>query len=321
MLTVVTALSSNFLGVAQLVYMQFPGFPVALCSANRDLDFGGVTYKGAAGLGSISPIDDSPGEIKGLQFAISGVPIEYLSLALDDAGIVQGTPTTIRLAIVSDAGVVLDAPIDWQGSLDTMPIEENGEDVHDRSHRRKLCGRPVAWHAANVQQRRSAAALPGRPGLRICDRAGRAKACVAVQAVATGDRRPMRRIDWQERFYAFTKARSRMAFVWGLNDCCTFAADAVEALTGVNPMCGFEAYQTEAAAARVVHRAGGLDALATSRLGQPVSPAFAAVGDVVLVENEGRQMLTVCNGTSVIAPGEFGMVALGMESALAAWKI
>lgn len=120
------ALNSSPLTIEQLVYMAFPGFPVALTSANLDLVYGGVTYSGAAGLGSINEIEDSPGEIKGLQFGLSGVPLEYLALALDDAAIVQGTLVTIRLAIIG-GGAVLDAPIDWVGRLDTMSIKLDGD--------------------------------------------------------------------------------------------------------------------------------------------------------------------------------------------------
>jgi hypothetical protein len=121
------ALSARELSVAQLVYMEFPGFPIALCSANSDIVFAGVTYRGAAGLGTIAPINDAPGEIKGIQLELSGVPTEYLALALDDADIVQGTVIAIRLAIMNIAGLVLDAPLDWAGRLDTMSIQEDGE--------------------------------------------------------------------------------------------------------------------------------------------------------------------------------------------------
>ena len=122
----VAALEGAVLSVAQLVYMGFPGFPIALSSSIMDIDFAGVTYRGAAGLGTISSIDDSPGEVKGLQFTMSGVPTEYLGLALADSAIVQGAPVTIRLAVLAGA-VLFDAPIDWEGRLDTMSIEENGD--------------------------------------------------------------------------------------------------------------------------------------------------------------------------------------------------
>lgn len=131
----------------------------------------------------------------------------------------------------------------------------------------------------------------------------------------------MRQRDWQQRLAAFGRARTGMPFAWGSNDCCTFAAAAVEALTGVDPMASVPPYATAIEAARLVEEGGGLERLAGSFLGASVSPAMAAVGDIVLVTNAGRQMLGVCNGTNVLAPGEAGMAVLGMETALAAWKI
>jgi hypothetical protein len=121
------ALSARELRIVQVILMQFTGLTVALNSSNRDLTFSGFTSLGAAGLGTISPINDSPGEIKGLQFTMSGVPSEYLALALDDAAIVQGAQTTIFLAILNEAGAVIEAPVDWSGRLDKMTIEENGD--------------------------------------------------------------------------------------------------------------------------------------------------------------------------------------------------
>lgn len=139
----------------------------------------------------------------------------------------------------------------------------------------------------------------------------------------------MRLPDWQTRFSAFGLDRENLPFRWGSNDCCTFAAAAVEALTGVNPMASFECYGTlpgprRAALRRLLRRlnkAGGLKSLATHFLGVPVSPRLAGVGDVVVVLNEGQEMLGVCNGVNVIAPGKQGVAVLEMDAALAAWKI
>ncbi|MBB3639790.1 DUF6950 family protein [Variovorax atrisoli] len=131
----------------------------------------------------------------------------------------------------------------------------------------------------------------------------------------------MRLPNWQERFSDFGKARASMPFAWGSNDCCTFAAAAVEAITGKNPMSSVASYTTEIAAMRLVVAAAGLRALACEYLGSSVSPLMAGVGDVVLVENEGREMLAVCNGANVMAPSKLGMVALDMSAAKAAWRI
>lgn len=113
-----------------------------------------------------------------------------------------------------------------------------------------------------------------------------------------------------------------MPFTWGSNDCCTFAAAAIEAITGANPMAAAPSYDSEVGAARLILRAGDMHSLASEFLGASMPPAFAAVGDVVLVENEGREALGICNGTTVIGPSlDRGLVAIGMSAALAAWKI
>ncbi|MNX99726.1 hypothetical protein D3C86_1321920 [compost metagenome] len=131
----------------------------------------------------------------------------------------------------------------------------------------------------------------------------------------------MRVRDWQDRFAAYTNSRAAMPFAWGSNDCCTFAAGAVEALTSVNPMAEVASYNSEIAAARLILRAGDLRTLASQFLGDPVPPLMAAVGDVVLLMNEGRELLGICNGVNALAPGPSGVVALEMTAATAAWKI
>ena len=38
--------------------------------------------------------------------------------------------------------------------------------------------------------------------------------------------------DWPERLDALLRSRASVPFEWGRNDCCTFVADAIEAMTG-----------------------------------------------------------------------------------------
>ena len=113
-----------------------------------------------------------------------------------------------------------------------------------------------------------------------------------------------------------------MPFEWGRNDCCLFAADAVLAMTGdVDPAQTLRGYASASAAQRLVEEAGGLRELCSQFLGEPVSPLMAGVGDVVILINEGRELVAICNGVSAIAPGPNSLVALDMSAALAAWKI
>ncbi|MDM0024070.1 DUF6950 family protein [Variovorax saccharolyticus] len=127
--------------------------------------------------------------------------------------------------------------------------------------------------------------------------------------------------DWQLRFAAFAKERASMPFAWGSNDCCLFAADAVLALTGKDWGADYRGGYDDAKRALRAMPAGGLREVASRALGEPVSPLLAAVGDVVLMESEGRELLAICNGTSAIGPGADGLTSIDMEAALAAWKV
>lgn len=123
----IAALAAPEVSLVQLLLLQFPLVTIALNTSTWDLTWLGVVYKGAYGMGTISAITDSPGEIKGLQFDIAGVSPAVVALALDDSDQVQGTPVFIRTAILNSAYQVVDAPIEWTGVLDTMSMQEDGE--------------------------------------------------------------------------------------------------------------------------------------------------------------------------------------------------
>lgn len=139
--------------------------------------------------------------------------------------------------------------------------------------------------------------------------------------MAAGIERSLRRRDWQERLATYLHQRMATPFAWGSHDCCTFAAGAVEAMTGSNPMAVLPRYDTEHAALRIIVEGGDLRRLVSSILGEPVRPAFAAMGDVVLLSNEGRELLGICNGVNAIAASQDGVAALEMSAAIEAWKI
>jgi len=124
---------SNFAAFGQpavvLVQLVWLGFatPLALNTSTWDITFAGVTYKGAYGLGQISAITDKPGEAQGLTLELAGGDSVSIALALDDADLVQGTACEIRTAIIDTSSyTILDAPLEWTGTLDTMSIAEDG---------------------------------------------------------------------------------------------------------------------------------------------------------------------------------------------------
>lgn len=128
--------------------------------------------------------------------------------------------------------------------------------------------------------------------------------------------------DWPERLDALITSRQNWPFVWGTNDCCTFAADAVQALTGRDVMGHLRhQYATALDAHHLTGELGGLTAAVTALIGDPVDPIFATVGDVLLVDNEGREMLAVCNGATAVAPGKTGLMTFAAFQVLAAWRV
>ncbi len=127
----VTALGGAGVPIVQLVLLQFSangGTDVALNTSTWDIVYSGTTYKGAYGLGSIGAVEDSPGEIKGLQLQLSGVAASAVALALDTADQWQGTPVVIRTAVLDPSTyAVLDAPIEWTGRGDVLSLSEDGD--------------------------------------------------------------------------------------------------------------------------------------------------------------------------------------------------
>lgn len=150
------ALGQPVVPLVQLVRMAFPGGDVALNTSNFTLVWDGVTYTGASGLGSIAPIEDSPGEVKGLQFSMSGVSAAMVSIALDDAAEWQGVPIEIRTAILDADYQVVDAPLEWSGLGDTMGLSEDGESctvtaTAESSAVDLLRGSPTTYNDADQQ--------------------------------------------------------------------------------------------------------------------------------------------------------------------------
>jgi len=135
--------------------------------------------------------------------------------------------------------------------------------------------------------------------------------------------------DWPRRLDDFLQAASERPFSWGERDCCTLAADAVQAMTGDDPYTLWRGkYKSARGAARIVAKAGGLVGLWTQLLGQPVAPLMARRGDVVVVggvacapgwsEAAGVVDLT---GMWIACAGPAGLVSLPLSAAVAAWRV
>jgi hypothetical protein len=132
--------------------------------------------------------------------------------------------------------------------------------------------------------------------------------------------------DWPERLYAFLESKKSTPFKWGVNDCCTFAADVVFECTGVDPIDnlrpdGLASWSTELQASKVLKRHGGLAAMVTSRLGQPIAVPMAQRGDVMMINMHDRAALVICLGAQYAGAGPAAITYGSINEATMAWRV
>lgn len=124
---------------------------------------------------------------------------------------------------------------------------------------------------------------------------------------------------------AFIEARATMPFAWGPNDCVTFAAGAVEAMTGVDripqAIISKARWTTALDAAKRLARIGGLEGAMAQAGCVEIPPAMAHRGDVALLDIEGRQSLCIFEGDLIVGPGVNGLVRQTRANAVRAWSV
>jgi hypothetical protein len=121
---------------------------------------------------------------------------------------------------------------------------------------------------------------------------------------------------------AFLEARADWTFGYGpeprTHDCARFFSAGVAAVTGVAPLDRFAGrWTTELGAARVLRRAGGLDA-AVSRIMTEIPITLAQRGDGGLTSGDA---LVLIEGETVVGLSERGYYRLPRHALLKAWTI
>lgn len=100
------------------------------CSAGHDVEWNGQTWRGAGGLISLEPIQESNTlEAHGMQFVINGMNPAQTAAFLSDQ--VQGRTCTCWFGVIGDNGIEADPTIEFKGRLDapTRRVSENSESV------------------------------------------------------------------------------------------------------------------------------------------------------------------------------------------------
>lgn len=124
-----------------------------------------------------------------------------------------------------------------------------------------------------------------------------------------------------EALIALIEQRQASSFRWGRNDCVRFAALAVRAQTGADPLEGLPRWRTRREALAVTDQQGGLIAALDARF-ERIAPAFAKRGDLAGIEDRlfGVRLMIV-EGATLIGPGRRGLQRLPRGVMDFAWSI
>lgn len=139
---------------------------------------------------------------------------------------------------------------------------------------------------------------------------------------------PARLPDWPEQLAQYIEQRRHQGFAWGDNDCASFAAGAVCAMTGLalaELLPEGWAWRDETEARLRLLDLRGVRRACQRLLGKPVAgkrAAMAGRGAVVCVRLGGLNTLGVAAGNGRwCAPGERGLVWRPMDEVHLAWEL
>jgi hypothetical protein len=132
--------------------------------------------------------------------------------------------------------------------------------------------------------------------------------------------------DWSARLAAVIDAASKKTFAYGTFDCALFAAECVQATTGIDYAVDLRGYQSKLQAYRIVKEYGSLEAMITALLKcDPFHPCYAQPGDVVLgspelQSDEEGEAIGICVGVKFAFPKQIGISMYSMDRCRLAWR-
>lgn len=142
---------------------------------------------------------------------------------------------------------------------------------------------------------------------------------------------------WPTLLNEFLATRMCTPFQWGLHDCCLFAADAIQAITGIDVARRYrKAYATREAAMHLIHIHAEhgirefLKAIAKDNGFEMINPKMAQRGDIIMFNShqEGGAGITLgvvidhrCLSPGIKALQYYPMAQLWELPSTKAWKI
>lgn len=133
----------------------------------------------------------------------------------------------------------------------------------------------------------------------------------------------MRLPDWDRRLARVTEKHLALPGEWGVCDCGLTVGEAIEAVTGTNPLAEFAGrYSTELGAARIMKRKGWADmGDVLAHFFPPVGRLLAQRGDVGTVMQGGALTAGYVTEYGFAAKGPRGLIFHPQTEIVSAYKV
>lgn len=141
-----------------LLDLLLVGGPQYLSTTPFDVVWGGNTYRGAAGIGSIEPVTETSRGATGLRFTLPLVSAAAIASAMTER--IQGREVILRYAVVDDSTqppTLLVDPVVWRGALDASELDLYGPEPKltvTAEHDMLMWDRPTGAVVSDDEQQR-----------------------------------------------------------------------------------------------------------------------------------------------------------------------
>ena len=127
---------------------------------------------------------------------------------------------------------------------------------------------------------------------------------------------------WETRLSLFLLASARGQFIWGVSDCCQFAAGAIAAISGIHPAPELM-HITEGEAVTIMNSFPTLEDLARHfciRAGLSEVEGLPMRGDVCIADGPPKAM-GIFDGRQILCRTNVGIVPISTKRMIASWRV
>jgi hypothetical protein len=135
----------------------------------------------------------------------------------------------------------------------------------------------------------------------------------------------MKKQNWEKILSDYLNEENTRPFVWGENDCMTFAAKGVIKMLDRDRSLELSAYgeYDEKKAGEILEAGGGMESIFDKHFKRRVNLAFIQRGDIAIVNLKGTKLAGIVDtsGIRVACKTPEGIVSLPIKLVITAWDI